>query len=93
MNIESNSQLEERIVSLSSQIKLVDYIQNYMSVSNDEMIPSNLTLNDESTIDNSLLYNKLLLERNRIIENSSQLNPTVINLEAQLKTTTRLFGF
>ncbi|WKK66472.1 GumC family protein [Lutimonas zeaxanthinifaciens] len=82
--LESNSELEKQIVDLTAQIKLIDYVQNYMTNNKEDLIPSNLGLKDETTSQSTLNYNQLLLERNRILTGSSRMNPTVINLEAQI---------
>jgi len=84
--LESNSELEKRIVDLTAQIKLIDYVQNYMKNNKEDLIPSNLGLKDETTSQSTLNYNQLLLERNRILTGSSKMNPTVVNLEAQINT-------
>jgi len=84
--LESNSELEKNIVDLTSQIKLIDYVQEYMKTHADDLIPANLGLKDETTSQSTLNYNQLLLERNRILTGSSAMNPTVINLEAQIST-------
>ena len=82
----SDSEVDKRIVELSSQIKLVDYVLDHIKTHKDDLIPANLGLNDASTSQNTNLYNQLLLERNRIMKSSSKLNPTVINLDAQIAT-------
>jgi len=86
LDLTSNSELEKKIVDLTSQIQLVNYIQNHMDMNKDDLIPANMGLNDNTTTGNTAAYNKLLLEKNRIIKNSSELNPTVINLDAQIAT-------
>ena len=84
--LQSDSQVDQRIVELSSQIKLVDYLLDHIETHRDDLIPANLGLNDASTNQNTSLYNQLLMERNRISKSSGKLNPTVINLDAQLVT-------
>ncbi len=86
IDMQSNSELQKRIVELNSQIKMVDYIMEHMNNNRDDLIPANLGLQDKETNSNTQMYNQLLLERNRIIKGSSKLNPTVINLDAQLKS-------
>jgi len=82
--LSSNSELGKQIVDLKSQIKLVDYVSDYVNNNKDDLIPANLGLKDDATNTNSLMYNQLLLERNRIMKSSSNINPTVINLNAQI---------
>jgi len=82
--LQSNSELEKQIIDLTAQIKLIDYVQNYMKTNKSDLIPSNLGLKDETTSQSTLNYNQLILERNRILTGSSAMNPTVVNLEAQI---------
>lgn len=84
--LESNSQIDKKIVDLTAQLKLIDYMQAHMKTNNTELIPSNLGLRDKTTSQATLNYNKLLLEKNRILGGSSELNPTVINLESQISS-------
>ena len=84
--LQSDTQVDQRIVELSSQIKLVDYLLEHIRTHKDDLIPANMGLNDPSTSQSTGLYNQLLMERNRISKSSGKLNPTVINLEAQLLT-------
>jgi len=88
----SNSELEKQIVDLRSQIKLVDYVSDYVKNNIDDLIPANLGLNDDATNSNTSMYNQLLLERNRILKSSSRINPTVINLNAQISTLRQSIG-
>jgi len=84
--LESSSELSKKIVELNTQIKLTDYMINYVKNSKDELIPINLSLPDNSNTINSNTdnYNKLMLERNRLLSNSSELNPIVVNLTEQI---------
>lgn len=84
--LSSNSELGKQIVDLSSQIRLVDYIEEYIDSNEDDLIPANIGLADNATQSNTAIYNQLLLERNRIKQVSSELNPTIINLNAQIST-------
>lgn len=50
-----------------------------------DLIPANLGLSEASLSTQITEYNKLVLDRNRIVKNSSDKNPTVENLDAQIK--------
>ena len=86
LDLTSNAELQRRIVDLNSQIKLVDYVSAHIETNKESLIPANLGIKDAATNDNTSIYNRLLLERNRIIKGSSKRNPTVVNLDAQLAT-------
>lgn len=84
--LSTNSELNKQIVDLTSQIKLVDYVSDYINNNKDDLIPANLGLQDDATQSNTVMYNQLLLEKNKILEVSSEVNPTVVNLSAQITT-------
>ena len=80
----SNADIADQIVKLTSQIKLVDYVTNYMKTNKDDLIPSNLGMFDNSTSQNTVNYNNLLLERNRLLRSANKQNPIVANLNSQI---------
>ncbi len=86
LDLTSNAEIQRTIIDLNSQIKLVDYVSAHIETNKESLIPANLGIKDAATNENTSVYNKLLLERNRIIKSSSKLNPTVINLDTQLAT-------
>ncbi len=86
LDLQSTQEIQKTIIELNSQIKLVNYVKDHIQNNEDTLIPANLGLQDRETNQNTLMYNNLLLERNRIIKGSSKLNPTVINLESQLES-------
>ncbi|MCA0932641.1 polysaccharide biosynthesis tyrosine autokinase [Lutimonas saemankumensis] len=84
LTLELNKEIENRIVNLSTQLRIIEYVIDYVNNNPDDLIPTNLGLKDEGTTNNANTYNQLLLERNRILKGSSRMNPTVINLDEQL---------
>ena len=86
LDLNTSSEIQSKILDLNAQINLVDFISEHIENNEESLIPANLGLEDAATNENTSIYNRLLLERNRIIENSSKLNPTVVNLEAQINS-------
>ena len=82
--LESNTQLDKKIVDLNTQLKLADFITEYVANTTEQLIPENLGLTDANISLNSVRYNELLLERNRILKSSGKKNPVIVNLEDQL---------
>ncbi len=81
--MESNVELNNKIGDLTSQIKLIDYVIDYMKTNND-LIPASLGLLNETTSQNTLNYNRLVLERNRLLKGANEDNPILINLNDQI---------
>jgi len=84
--LEKSSRSNDELFKLETQIKLIQFISNYLvsHKTNYELIPVNLGFEDSSI---SLLinkYNNLLLKRNKIIRNSSYNNPLVSNMDIEL---------
>lgn len=61
---------------------MYDYIKSHQTTS--DLIPANLGLNDPAVANMISEYNKLVLERNRLLRNSSEKNPVVESLDNQL---------
>ncbi|OAB29673.1 capsular exopolysaccharide family [Flavobacterium fryxellicola] len=81
----SNAELEKKIVDLNTQVRVAEYVTDYVNKNNEQIIPSNLGLSDDAVSTNSARYNELLMERNRILKSSSKKNPVIINLDEQLQ--------
>jgi len=82
--LQNNSDIEKRIIDLNSQIKLIDYVVEYIQSNPDDLIPANLGI--QGFQGNTDAYNLLIMQKNRILETSSEMNPTVINLNSQIRT-------
>jgi capsular exopolysaccharide synthesis family protein len=83
--VESKSEIEKRLLDLNTQLKLAEYVSDYVNANSGQLIPANLGVGDASVDGNTEKYNQLVLERNRILKGSTELNPTVINLNGQIK--------
>ncbi len=82
--LENSTELGKKIVDLHTQLKLADYVIDYVTDNTEQLIPANLGLTDGAVNSNSARYNELLLERNRILKSSGKKNPVIINLDSQL---------
>lgn len=82
--LESKSDLKKGIIDLTTQLKLVEYISDYLKRNTNDLIPANLGLSDRGLDQSTQKYNELISERNRILQSSSELNPVIINLNKQI---------
>lgn len=87
ISLENYSNNSKEIFENETQIKLSEYIFNEI---NDkkifDLVPSNIGINNlsiERMIEN---VNTLILERNKILANSSEKNPIIVNLDNQIKS-------
>jgi tyrosine-protein kinase Etk/Wzc len=82
--LESNASVVNQIVELSSQIQLIDYIIDYFKQNENEILPSNLGLTNEFANQNTIQYNTLILDRNRLLKGANKENPIILNLNEQI---------
>ena len=83
---ETNMQNNRAISELNTQISLIQSMRQYTQSqgSNYDIVPANLGFSDPAVTNLVSRYNELVLNRNRILENSTLQNPTIINLDQQL---------
>ncbi len=82
--LNSATRIENEIIDINTRIKLVEYILEYLSNNPDEVLPANLILGENSLQENSRRYNEILIERNRILNSSKEMNPVIQNLNTQV---------
>lgn len=84
--LQNEKENETRLITTSNQVQLIEYMSEYISSENrdSDLLPSNIGINDASVTQTTNSYNELVLQRDRILRNSSEKNPTVINLNNQI---------
>ncbi|HLV14391.1 MAG TPA: polysaccharide biosynthesis tyrosine autokinase [Xanthomarina sp.] len=84
--LESERQNENRLVETAMQIQLIDYMNQHISKdeADSELLPANIGIADNSIEQLTQQYNNLVLEKNRLLKNSSEKNPTIVNLTNQI---------
>lgn len=84
--METQQEIEKDVVENQIQLKLAEYVNDYLkeTKSANELLPSNLGLNEMSIVSSIETYNNLVLERNRILKNSNEKNPVALNLESKI---------
>lgn len=84
--LQSEREIENEQVATSTQLRLIDYMKNYLQENNSsgDVLPANMSFEDKSINETLKQHNELVLQRNRILKNSSEINPVVINLDEQI---------
>lgn len=84
--IESERQNENKIIETANQLQLVDYMKDHLAEHNkpSELLPADVGIADNSVSQLTKNHNELVLQRNRLLKNSSETNPTIINLDNQI---------
>ena len=80
----TNSDIEQQALDLNTQLKVVEYMADFINNKDKELIPSNLGLSNMSLNQSTILYNEILMERNRLLKGANSLNPIIVNLDSQL---------
>ncbi|MGJ8665828.1 MAG: GumC family protein [Patiriisocius sp.] len=84
--LENASQFDRRQVDIATQLELVNSLVDYIDKSDQiELLPSNMGIGGEGVIMSVDSYNKLVLERNRMLQSSTEQNPVIRNLNLQIE--------
>lgn len=82
--LENASEFRNKQLEVETQLELTNSMIEYLQENNDGLLPANLGFSEAglvAAIDN---YNRIVLERNRILAGSTELNPVVINLNNRI---------
>ena len=88
MFLTKESELEKSITEVNIQLSLAEFMNEFIQKAKgyDELFPANLGFEDRSITELTAEHNKLVLERNRLLESSSAKNPMVANIDGQLES-------
>lgn len=80
------SEATDEVMNLNNRLGMARYIRNYLanSANSFNVLPANSGLENLNIEQQIAEYNRMLLERNNLAENSSTANPLVINFDNQL---------
>lgn len=83
--IENASEFRKEQLEVETQLELTHSMITYLQ--NDQrngLLPANLGFNEQSLVAAIQSYNQMILERNRVLSGSTELNPVVVNLNNQI---------
>ncbi|WP_010522392.1 GumC family protein [Aquimarina agarivorans] len=82
------SESQKRLLGIETQLDLTNSMIEYLSNPNKNLtlLPSNIGLDDPNISISIGEYNKLILERNRLLGTSTELNPLVMDLTADIES-------
>ncbi len=85
--LSQNAKYEETRIETSTQIRLVEYLQSYISnpANADEVIPLNVGLSDVNLASVISQYNDVLLDRKRLQRTTSDSNPAMQQANAKVE--------
>lgn len=86
MYLASYSRLDEQGLNVENQLSIAEFMRSYLADEQriDELIPANIGLSDAGLQAQIADYNALVMQRNRLRENSSSSNPLVVELTVSI---------
>lgn len=86
MYLESTNRYQQESVGIENQLAMAKYVRDYLSDPNkaSDLIPANTGISDANIELQIATYNEALLKRDRLISNSSDRNPVVMDLNNNL---------
>ena len=84
---QESSKYSDASFQINNQLTIARYIHDYLTDGTKtlDLLPSNSGIENDNVEDQIAQYNKMLLERQRLVDNSSDKNPLVSDLNNQLK--------
>ncbi|MFV0545362.1 MAG: GumC family protein [Bacteroides sp.] len=85
--LSGNAEYEKKQVENGTQIRLVRDLSQYINDPSNkyEVLPSNIGLKDQILSSQIDRYNEMIIERKRLIRNSTENNPTIVNLSTSIQ--------
>ena len=87
MALQEKSRYEQQLTENATQLSLVQDLHKYLQDTDNinEVIPSNIGLQDANLKASINQYNTLIVERKRLLRTSSENNPAVINMNSSIE--------
>ena len=84
--VQEGAEFKKQIAEIETQLNLVGYVSEYVSdeTKKNNLIPSNIGINDPSLVGLIGEYNQLMLDRMRVSRTASESNPILTQMESQL---------
>jgi len=84
--LENTVNTKKEVLKLSTDLRMIQFMGTYLEENKNsfKLLPTNIGLTDASIATSVATYNTLVLDRNRLLKNSSLQNPVIQNLDAQL---------
>ena len=85
LNMQSGQEIENQIVQANAKLEKIAAIKDYVTNKNDnDLIPVNVGVEDANVTSSMTQYNELMMRKKRLLENSTEKNPIVANLNKQI---------
>jgi len=86
LNMQSSVQLERQVSDVSTKLETIGMMKEFVSQEDNNNLIPDLGIGDGNTSTFQDQYNKLVVEKRRLLKTSTEKNPTVVNVDDQLKS-------
>lgn len=87
LGLESSAGARTKEIEIDSELDLTNALIGFMAKKgNGQVLPSNIGLKSSEAVSNISIYNQLVIDRNRLLENATPQNPLVIDLNNQISS-------
>lgn len=87
LSLETAATTRQQQIANESQLELINSLLSSINrQGNFQVLPLNVGLSDEGTSSNIAMYNQLVIERNRLLENSTPANPLVQDVTSKINS-------
>lgn len=85
LGLQSSAEARAKQIEIDSQLEITNTLLNYVNrQGTSQILPGNVGLDNPAAISNIAIYNQLVLERSRLLENATAQNPLVVDLSKQI---------
>src|SRR5690606_27534058 len=85
INLQTSAENDQKLLEYSTQLNLVNYMDDYLQNNDKELVPANIGLDDVAIAQATSEYNELVLKRDEMLQHSTEKNPVVQNINAQIE--------
>lgn len=87
INLQTSAEARAKQLEADSQLELTNSLLNYVQRQGSyQVLPTNVGLDNSNASSSISAYNQLVIERNRLLENSTPANPVVIDITKQINS-------
>jgi succinoglycan biosynthesis transport protein ExoP len=88
LNLQNEKATQSQIATTANKIQLIEFLEEELNAKDrpTDMLPAEIGIGDANTAQVTQRYNELVAQRDRLLKNSSERNPVVINLNDQINS-------
>ncbi|GGG53320.1 GumC family protein [Epilithonimonas arachidiradicis] len=77
INLQTSNETRRKSLEIETQIEVSRMLLGFIDSSSNQVLPTNIGLDNPTATSNITAYNKLIMDRNRLLENATTENPLV----------------